>query len=99
LEDKKQALKESGAINKGNEEALLYRSIFGVFYKNYNHEKDGKFLSKVFKRSKLLSPLNKLILYYNLPPDLIVHDKLIPMQIFPPKTSSEDYVAMVPKVE
>ena len=57
----------------GETEEVFYKSMFGVFYRNYqlmiSSEKDTKFLSRIFENSKILSDLNKSLLYFNLPID------------------------------
>ncbi len=45
-----------------------------MFYKNYESfgsDIEIRFLSKIFKGSKILSDLHKCILYYNLPHEII----------------------------
>lgn len=57
----------------------MFKSIFGTFYKQYNSgEFDSKFLSRLFKQSKILSDINKSILYFNMPFDTIVKEKRMP---------------------
>ena len=64
------------------EQALLFKSIYGIFYKNYNivtnSDSDSKFLSRVFKGSTLLSDPNKALLYFTLPQDPLLKDKHLP---------------------
>ena len=52
-------------------------------------ECDGRFLDKLFRNSKLLNGMNKILMYYNLPWDHVVEPKVVPVQIFP-KEGSED---------
>lgn len=87
---KRRSLKESGSVSATYEEALLYKSVFGMFYRNYEafgSDQDLKILSKIFKKSKILSDLQKCILYFNLPSDMILKEKHIPALLFPPKDS------------
>ena len=65
--------------------------MFGVFYRNYslavNSESDSRFLAKIFEHSKVLSDLNKSLLYFNLPFESILKDRHLPTQLFPPPNS------------
>jgi hypothetical protein len=57
--------------------------MVGVFYKNYsmmiNYDSDARFLGKIFEKSKLLSDLNKSLLYFNLPLETILKDRNLPV--------------------
>jgi hypothetical protein len=67
--------------------------MFGVFYKNYsmmiNYDSDSRFIRRIFENSKLLSDLNKSLLYFNLPMETILKERHIPVQLFPPPNSDE----------
>ena len=72
-------------------ESDLFKSMFGVFYKNYslmiNSDSDARLLSKLFTNSKILSDLNKSLLYFNMPSDTSLKENHIPVQLFPPPNS------------
>lgn len=68
-------------------EDLFYKSIFGVFYRNYQllirSDKDSKLLSRLFTQSKILTDLNRSLLYFNLPIDTIVKERHVPVMLYP----------------
>lgn len=63
-------------------DTTFFKSMFGVFYKNYsllvNSDSDAKLLPKLFTSSKILSELNKSILYFNMPYETILKERHIP---------------------
>lgn len=52
-----------------------------------NSDSDTRLLSKLFTNSKILSDLNKSLLYFNMPFDTILKENHIPVQLFPPPNS------------
>ena len=60
----------------------FFKSMLGVFYKNYsvliNSDSDSKLLPRLFSGSKILSDLNKNILYLNLPYETILKERHLP---------------------
>lgn len=72
---------------------MFFKSMFGVFYKSYsmmiNSDSDARFLRRVFENSKMLSDLNKQLLYFNMPLETILKERHLPVQLFPPPNSEE----------
>jgi len=52
-----------------------------------NSERDSRFLEKLFEKSKILTDLNKSLLYFNLPNETILRERHIPTLLFPPANS------------
>jgi len=46
-------------------------------------------LGKVFEKSKILSDINKSLLYFNMPYDTILKDRTLPVLLFPPANSDQ----------
>ena len=67
--------------------------MFGVFYKSYsmmiNSDSDTQLLRWVFKNSKMLSDLNKQLLYFNMQLETILKERDLPVQLFPLPNSEE----------
>ena len=62
---------------------MFFKSMYGVFYRNYQlliaSDSDSRFLGKIFEKSKILSDLNKSLLYFNMPYDTVLKDKILPV--------------------
>ena len=66
---------------------VLLKSTYGIYHNNYENvgkQLGSKFHLKLFKGSRVLSDLNRIILYYNLPLEQIIMRQAIPRRLFPP---------------
>lgn len=70
---------------------MFFKSMFGVFYRNYqlvvSSDNEARFITKLFEKSKVLTDLNKSLLYFNLPYESILKERNVPIQLFPPPGS------------
>eukprot|EP00347_Sterkiella_histriomuscorum_P006480 403352607 len=70
------------------------RSIFGIFTRNFKQFKETQagdldvILRKYFKNSNILDDVSRVILYFNLPYNPIIKERIEPVKIFPPQTKS-----------
>jgi hypothetical protein len=67
--------------------------MFGIFARNFKAFKDTSgdidvILRKYFKQSQILDDVSKIILYFNLPFNPIIKDKIEPRKIYPKNNSS-----------
>ena len=80
-------LKTDLIVNVWGSEDIFYKSMFGVFYRNYQlvvrSEKDSKLLSRLFNQSSILSDLNRSLLYFNLPIESILKERHVPVMLYP----------------
>ena len=69
-------------------EESVTRSMFGIFARNFKAFKDSQgdidiILRKYFKQSQILDDVSKIILYFNLPYNPLIKERIEPRKIYP----------------
>ena len=70
-------------------EESVQRSMFGIFARNFKQFKEQQpndldiILRKFFKSSYILDDVQRIILYFNLPYNPIIKEKIEPVRIYP----------------
>jgi len=70
-------------------EESVQKSMFGIFSKNFKIFKDTQpnnidiIFKKYFKNSNILDDISRIILYFNLPYQQIIKDRIEPTRMMP----------------
>jgi len=67
--------------------------MFGIFARNFKAFKDSQgdidvIMRKYFKQSQILDDVSKIILYFNLPYNPLIKERIEPRKIYPKNNST-----------